>query len=158
MINQNNTAQLNMMMILPMFILWIVISALAIVLIYKQKITKKQSIIIYLITIILGGVILGGIPNAVMPIQQILSAFGGNTTIISIIPMIIILIILILTTIVFGRIFCGYACPVGAIQELISKINFKSSIKEQKNVKYKIDISDKTARIIRLSFFELLLY
>ncbi|TFG24610.1 MAG: 4Fe-4S binding protein [Promethearchaeota archaeon] len=153
MINQNNTTQLNMITALPMFIFWIVISALAIVLIYKQKITKKKSIIIYLISIIIGGIILGGIPNVVMPIQQILSALGGNAIITSLIPMIIVLIILLLTTLVFGRIFCGYACPVGAVQELISKIKFKSSIKGQKNIKFKIDISEKTARIIRWSFF-----
>ena len=138
---------------IPMFILWIAISIVALILINKGKLNRKYSFIIYAIVIVLGGVILGGIPNAVLPIQTILSTIGVSGPIIAILPMIIILIILLLTVLLFGRIFCGFACPVGALQEIVSKIKFKSSVKKQKNVKYKIDISLKTATIIRWIFF-----
>lgn len=138
---------------IPMFILWIAISIVALIPINKRKLNKKYSIIIYIIVVVLGGIILGGIPNSVLPIQTILSYIGVWGPIIAILPMIIILIILLLTVLLFGRIFCGYACPVGALQELISKINFKSSVKKQKYVKYKIDISLRAANIIRWIFF-----
>ncbi|MHA1758021.1 MAG: 4Fe-4S binding protein [Promethearchaeota archaeon] len=143
---------------LPMFIIWIVISTIAIFLIIKNKMSKKSALIIYTISLLLGGILLGALPNPVMPIQIILlnvSTKGGATTLIM--PMIIILIILLLSVVVFGRLFCGYACPLGALQELASKLKFKSSIKEQKDIKYKIDISYRTATIIRWVFFIILI-
>jgi len=142
---------------IPMFILWIAISIVALILINKRKLNKKYSIIIYTIVVVVGGIILGSTPNSVLPIQSILTYIGVWGPIITILPMIIILIILLLTVLLFGRIFCGYACPVGALQELISKINFKSSVKKQKYVKYKIDISLKTATIIRWIFFAIVI-
>lgn len=67
--------------------------------------------------------------------------------------MIIILALLILKTLFIGRIFCGFACPVGILEELISKINFKSNVKDQKNKKFIIEVSSKLAKIIRWTFF-----
>ena len=153
MILQNTGMKFDVITAIPMFILWIAISIVALILINKGKLNKIYSFIIYTIVIVLGGVILGGIPNAVLPIQTILSTIGVISPIITILPMIIILIILLLTVLLFGRIFCGFACPVGALQEIVSKINFKSNVKKQKNVKYKIDISLKTATIIRWILF-----
>jgi len=152
-----NNLTMDMRIAIPMFILWIVISFIALILLFKDKGTKKTRIIIYIISFVLGGILLGGIPSAVMPIQQILRVIGVGSGLLLIIPMIIILTLLILTTLIFGRIFCGFACPVGALQELISKLKFKSNLKEQKYVKYKLDISTKTANIVRWCFFGLLI-
>ena len=138
---------------LPMFILWIVVSIVTLLLIYKRKLNKTYSYIIYAIVVVLGGVILGAVPNLALSIQTLLPAIGVGAPLIVILPMILILTILLLTIFLFGRILCGFACPVGSLQELISKIMFKSNIKKQKNVKYKIDISLKTATIIRWIFF-----
>jgi polyferredoxin len=138
---------------LPMFLLWIVVSIVTLLLIYKRKLNKTYSYIIYAIVVVLGGVILGAVPNLALSIQTLLPAIGVGAPLIVILPMIIILTILLLTIFLFGRILCGFACPVGSLQELISKIMFKSNIKKQKNVKYKIDISLKTATIIRWIFF-----
>ncbi len=138
---------------LPMFLLWIVVSIVTLLLIYKRKLNKTYSYIIYAIVVVLGGVILGAVPNLALSIQTLLPAIGVGAPIIVILPMIIILTILLLTIFLFGRILCGFACPVGSLQELISKIMFKSNIKKQNNVKYKIDISLKTATIIRWIFF-----
>jgi len=138
---------------LPMFLLWIVVFIVALLLIYKGKLNKTYSLIIYTVVVVLGGVILGSVPNLNFSIQTLLPAIGASAPFIVILPMIIILTILLLTVFLFGRILCGFACPVGALQELISKIKFKSNIKKQKNIKYKIDISLKTATIIRWIFF-----
>jgi len=137
---------------LPMFLLWIVVSIVALVLIYKGKLNKTYSLIIYAVVVVLGGVILGAVPNLALSIQTILPAIGTSAPFIVLLPMLIILTILLLSVFLFGRILCGFACPVGGLQELISKIKFKSNIKKQKNVK-KIDISLKTATIIRWIFF-----
>jgi len=137
---------------LPMFLLWIVVFVVALLLLNKGKLNKTYSFIIYTIVVVLGGVILGSVPNLTLSIQTLLSTIGASAPFIVILPMIIILTILLLTVFLFGRILCGFACPVGVLQELISQINFKSNIKKQKNVK-KIDISLKTATIIRWIFF-----
>ena len=142
---------------IPMFISWIVIMILAFYLLFKGKASVKISILLFLGSLILGGIILGAIPNAVMPIQQIFSRFGGDSPINAIIPMLVILALLLLTTLFIGRTFCGYACPVGALQELISKINFKSNIKAQKNNKLHFEIPSKVANIIRWIFFGLII-
>ena len=139
---------------LPMFLMWIIVSIVALLLLYKGKLNKTYSYIIYAVVVVLGGVILGAVPNLALSIQTILPAIGIGAPFIVILPMLIILMILLLSVFLFGRILCGFACPVGVLQELISKIKFKSDIKKQKNVK-KIDISLKTATIIRWIFFGL---
>jgi polyferredoxin len=153
MIFQTNCMSFNLVTALPMFIIWIAVSVLAFVLIKKAKLNLKFSFAIYVAVIVFGGVILGCIPNAVLPIQNILSAIGSSASIFFILPMIIILIILLLTVLLFGRIFCGFACPVGALQEAISRINFKPNVKKQKDIKYKINISRKLATVSRWIFF-----
>lgn len=136
-----------------MFLLWAVLSAISLNFIIKGKLNKKYGILLYSVSAILGGLLLGGIPNAVMPIHVILITLGMNGPILSIVPMIIILGTLLLTVLLFGRLFCGFACPVGALQELASKFKFKSSKKEQKNVKFKLDIPQNVANITRWAFF-----
>jgi len=95
---QTNTQGLDAAIAVPMFIIWITISLFAFIFIYKKKLSSKISIILYLISFVLGGIILGAIPNSIMPIQQILITFGLGLPIISIIPMIIILILLLFST------------------------------------------------------------
>jgi len=157
MIFQGQNLAFEMSIAIPMFISWIILMAVSFYFIFKGKLSKKVSIGLYLISIILGGIILGAVPNAVMPIQQIFDSLGSAIPMNLILPMLIILALLLLTTIFIGRIFCGFACPVGALEELISKINFKSSLKEQKNIKYKIDVSQRTTNIIRWAFFGIIL-
>lgn len=148
---------LDMTIAVPMFISWIVIIVIAFFFIYKRKVSLRISITLYLVSFILGGIILGAIPNAVMPLKQILTNIGIGSPINVSIPMIVILALLLLSTIFFGRIFCGYACPVGAVEELLSKINFKSNIKAQKNNKAHIKISSKMASLIRWIFFGIII-
>ena len=143
----------NMATAMPMFIIWISIICFSLVLVLKSIKKKSISIVILILSIGLGGILLGAIPNAILPILQILTVFGGKIPIVSVIPMVVILGILLLSTFLIGRMFCGYSCPMGALQELASKLNFKSSIKEQKKTKLAIKTSQKIANIIRWSFF-----
>lgn len=140
-----------------MFLSWIVIISLSFYLTLKGKATFKISIIIYIITLVLGGIILGALPNAVMPIQLIFTNLGIGGPINAIIPMILVLALLLISTVFFGRIFCGYACPVGVMEELLSKINFKSKIKAQKDNKFNIKISSKLTSLIRWIFFGIII-
>lgn len=139
---------------IPMFITWVIVSAIALYIIWKDIKSVKIKIALYVISIVLAGFVIGGIPSAVMPIQQVLIVLGsGNAMISAILPLIIIMVLLLLTTIFLGRLFCGFACPVGAIQELLSRIKFKSNLKEQKSINFRIETSSKLAWIIRWIFF-----
>jgi len=137
---QMNGSKIQLTDILPMAILWGILSIVAFALIYKKTMKRSYSLILYSISLIVGGIILVGIPNAVMPIQQILITISMGNPIIGIIPMIIVLIVLLATTLVIGRLFCGYACPLGAVQELISKFQFKNTIKNNGKRKYVLNI------------------
>ena len=143
----------DMSVAIPMFIIWLVIICISLVLILKSRMKQLYSIIILIISIGLGGILLGAIPNAILPILQILMVFRSKSPILSVIPMVVILGVLLLSTFLIGRMFCGHSCPMGALQELASKLKFKSSVKEQKRTKYAINTSQKTANIIRWSFF-----
>jgi len=156
-LNIQQQPTLDMSIAIPMFISWIVIMVLGFYLLYKGKASTKTSTLLYSISLILGGIILGATPNAPMPIQQIFTTIGMAGPINAIIPMLVILVLLLLSALFFGRLFCGHACPVGALEELISKINFKSNIKAQKNNKLHVEIPSKVANIIRWIFFGLII-
>ena len=141
----------------PMFVLWIFIVLVCTYSIYKSKLAKKYKYLLYTISIIIGGLVLGAIPNAVLPIQQILMTISNAGPIAQIIPMIVIVSLLLASTLLIGRMFCGFACPLGALQEFISNLRIKSSIKKQKEVKYYFKIPQKYSKIIRWAFFALII-
>ena len=123
MFQVNQQASFNLATALPMFILWIAIISISTYSIYKSKLVRKYKYILYIISIVIGGIVLGAIPNAVLPIQQILMTISNASPIIQVLPMIIIVSLLLVSTLLIGRMFCGFACPLGALQEAIS--NFR---------------------------------
>ena len=139
-----------------MFLLWGLLIAIPIVgIILQKKFRKSYKYILWgalAASLIIGGIILGAVPNPVMPIIFLKSSIESIGPFISVwIP--IPLILLMLSSVFFGRMFCGYACPVGAAQELMSKIKFKSSKKKQSKVRGIIIIPQKYTKIVRWSFF-----
>ena len=142
-------AGFNVALALPMFFTWIVLTIMGLYLIYSGKKSLKALLLIYVLSIFIGGILIGGIPNAVMPIQQIFMAMGLLIPITVAIPMIIILGILLFSTLIFGRIFCGFACPVGALQELASRVRFTSKVKGENKTKLNPPTSQKVPTIIR---------
>ena len=64
--------------VVPMFLLWAMTFIFVILLIDTEMLTKKLNLVILFITLIFGGILLGGIPNLVMPIQQLLAVLVGG--------------------------------------------------------------------------------
>ncbi|WP_102398743.1 4Fe-4S binding protein [Haloimpatiens massiliensis] len=101
----------------------------------------------------------GGGPSG-SPSVDALCPFGGLETLFSLIKdgayikriapsSLIILICLIVLTILLGRIFCGYICPLGTIQTLINKLGRKLKIKQ-------IKVNEKMDKILRYSKYVVL--
>lgn len=110
----------------PMIILWVITFLFCYILLNAKLITRRIGI--YLITLLFGGVLLGGIPNVVLPIQETLTTIGIRGDMIHMFHPSAVLFFILYSSMIVGRIFCGFVCPIGTLQELISKINFKSDL------------------------------
>jgi polyferredoxin len=67
-----------------------------------------------------------------------------------------VLFILLFSSLFAGQIFCGFICPLGALQELISRISFKSDLDEQKRARYHIEVSSQVSSKVRWIFLGIL--
>lgn len=140
----------------PMILLWLIMFLVVAILIDAKSMSRKVSTTIYSITIIFGGILFGGIPNALLPIQYILVIISVRGEITYLLLVNIILGLLFFSSLIVGRMFCGFVCPVGTLQELISRINFKSDLNEQKEAKYCIEVSSRILSKVRWIFLGVL--
>jgi polyferredoxin len=127
------------------FIILISVGLLSAILIRKQKLNNKLKIILLSSSFIFGGIILGGVPNVVLVFQHIFADIVVPNLWLLLLVRILIFLGL---TLVFGRIFCGYVCPLGAVQELASMIRFKPKLDYNRK-------SQKRKNILRWIFFGL---
>ncbi|MHA1975599.1 MAG: 4Fe-4S binding protein [Candidatus Hodarchaeales archaeon] len=135
-----------------MLFLWLITFLFCIMLIDANLMSQKAATVIYLITFIIGGILLVAIPNTLLPFRVTLEAIATKIDLWFLLPVLAVLTILFSTSLLVGRIFCGYACPLGTFQELLSKINFKSNIKDQKANKFHIKIPRQHSSWIRWYF------
>ncbi|MCY6483047.1 4Fe-4S binding protein [Clostridium aestuarii] len=102
----------------------------------------------------------GGGPDG-SPSTDALCPFGGMETLYSLITTgdyikkvepssLILLIAIIVLTILIGRAFCGYLCPLGTIQSIINKIAKKLNIKQ-------IKVNENLDKILRYAKYAVLL-
>jgi polyferredoxin len=123
---------------------WFAFIGIAFYLLRKRKMNQKNALILTGLSVIVNGLIFGlngAIPNPVQPIQ---SLSGGDIN-----PaFIVILVILLGTSLLFGRLFCGYACPVGSFQEFLWRIRSKIAKK-----KWIIKIPASIAQGVRVAVF-----
>lgn len=116
----------------PKFIVMLVIGIVVIILLKSNKMKKGIKITLLLISTFLFG-FAGNIPAdffhsfAMHPspmcaaTKSLLYGFG--------IPFIVTLFVIFLLTLIGPKLFCGYVCPVGAVQELITMLSDKLKIK-----------------------------
>ena len=142
----------------PMILFWIIACVLGMVLIDTKKMKGKFSILIYSIIVFYAGFVLGGIPNVSIPIERTLNTLSERGDFFDLLHAYAIFGIIIGSSLLFGRIFCGYACPLGAFQELLSKINFKSNIKGQKQNRFHFEITTRSTNKVRWAILGLLIF
>jgi len=111
---------------------------------YKNKVNKKIEYTFLGISTLLGFLIFA----PMIPLQFQLLILGAVKKLgVSSTMVVVVLLLFIFLTALFGRIFCGYICPIGTIQELLYNLPTK-----------KIKIKNKIFQIIfRLIFFSIFL-
>jgi len=119
----------------PKFIVMLFIGLVVLILLKSNKMKKGVKITLLLISTFLFG-FAGNLPFdffhsfAMHPspmcaaTKPLLYGFG--------IPFIVTLFVIFLLTLVGPKLFCGYVCPVGAVQELMSMLSDKLNIKRFK--------------------------
>lgn len=94
------------------FLIWLSIFALGLILHLRKAYSLRVPLLV--VSLILTGFYLGGCPCPVGAWYYLLSA---NKDIFGLV--LLLLLIPVVLTIFRGRIFCGWMCPIGAIQELL---------------------------------------
>lgn len=114
------------------------VMALMAILLRKGRMQRKVAIAISITTVLVAGILLGGVPD---PVTQYMQIFRGLS--VGKAPVVPLFGLLLLTALalVTGRLFCGHACPVGAAQELMSRVT-----------KRKVDIERFRPRLVRAAF------
>ncbi|MCK7476812.1 MAG: 4Fe-4S binding protein [Candidatus Moduliflexus flocculans] len=119
----------------PKFVTMLVIGFIALVLLLTRKMTNKVKVPILLLSTFLYGIaanlpikLFAGFSMHPSPIcsatKSILYGFRP--------PMIAMLAVILVLTIVGPKLFCGWVCPVGAVQELIAMLADKLRIRRRK--------------------------
>lgn len=119
----------------PKFLTMLIIAALVLILLLSRKMNDRLKVLILLVSTFLYGVSANlGIkffsgfsmhPSPVCTVtKSILYGFG--------LPMMVFLAVILFLTLIGPKLFCGWVCPVGAIQELISMLADKLKIKRHK--------------------------
>jgi polyferredoxin len=121
------------------FIYSLVIVFLGAILFKMKLFDHKEKLIILGTSIVIAGFIIQG-PPVIRQLQNLISSLlqGNQIQIILLIG----LPILFVTILIVGRFFCGYPCPVGALQEFVYELPFG-----------KVTINQKTANIVRAIVF-----
>lgn len=138
----------------PMIIFWVITFFFCLIMLVTDAklLSKKVKTVLYLITIFFAGFLLKGIPNVLVPVEYTLITISQRGDMIHLLHPIAIFCLIMGTSFLVGRIFCGFACPIGALQELISTINFKSDLKTQKENKFHIEFSPQISNKVRWAF------
>ncbi len=103
-------------------LLGFVLFAVALLLLKKGKMTGKVRIIMLMASTALGFLLFA----PMLPIQLQALVLGDSASLGGPVMMIVIIFALFsVLTAVFGRVYCGYVCPIGTIQELAYEVPVK---------------------------------
>lgn len=97
-----------------------IIMAFMAVLFKKGIAGRRAAAMAAIATLAVGGLLFGGVPDPVTQYMQVFRGLSlGKVPTVPLIGLSLLTIIALVT----GRLFCGHACPMGAAQELMSKVS-----------------------------------
>lgn len=110
------------------------------VLLATGKFNEKIAVLILGSSVIVAGLLQGGIMDTVIYLHEVLYNSLNGLTVNR--QQALKVALLLVSFLAIGRLFCGYVCPLGAAQELISKL-----------FKKQVHIRSSIAEKVRLAFF-----
>jgi polyferredoxin len=113
--------------------------AVVLVLFWKNRMSGRIAALVLAASVVVAGFLQWGFLDTTIYLHQVLYGIvngGINTT------QAFKIVLILASSLVLGRLFCGYVCPLGAAQELISKF-----------VKKQVHIDVRLSKAIRASFF-----
>jgi ferredoxin-type protein NapH len=121
----------------PLYML--VATAVVMLLFWKKRMSERIALLILAASVFVAGFLQWGFLDTTLYFHQVLyGIFNGGIN-----PTQAFKVVLILaSSLIVGRLFCGYICPLGAAQELVSKL-----------VKRQVHVDVKLSEKIRAAFF-----
>jgi polyferredoxin len=117
-------------------------TAVVLVLFWKKKMNEQIAMVVLAASLLVAGFLQWGFLDTTIYLHQVLWGIvnGGIN------PQQAVKVMLILgTSLIAGRLFCGYICPLGAAQELVSKL-------VKKQVRIEVRISEKVRAVFFVAF------
>ena len=100
----------------------VIVSVVVAVLLIKGKFSRRAGYVLLIVSTLLGFLIFA----PMLPVQFQTVLLGNTQQLMAPIGVVIgMLVAFMVLAFVFGRTFCGYACPIGAVQELVYLIPVK---------------------------------
>jgi len=113
-------------LILTKFIVWIVVTVIATVLLTRHRMSKRTRTAFVIGGVILFGFIYGALlapglnPNPVASVRTLLKGLLVQKQLVA--PVVGMLVIMLAITVISNKSFCGYACQLGLLQDLLHRV------------------------------------
>jgi ferredoxin-type protein NapH len=120
-------------------------TAVVLVLFWKKRMNEQIAMVVLAASLLVAGFLQWGFLDTTIYLHQVLWGIinGGINS-----QQAVKVVLILATSLVAGRLFCGYICPLGAAQELVSKF-----VKDQVHVDVKI--SEKVRAAVFVGFIVL---
>ncbi len=135
--------------ILLKFLLWFIFLFIVFKITRSKKVTPAIRKILYLISLILFGVVLGSDPSAMGTIKDAIALYGAKGVIFP--PRMIALTTFLILVFIANKFFCSWGCQLGTLQDLIFRFNRNK--RDTKGILKQYKPSFWLTNTIRISFF-----
>ena len=125
----------NWLKIFMKFLLWLLLLPIPAVMIARGKMTPPRRRLVYLISIVTFGIVLGSDPSPMGTVKDAIFLLSAHKTIFW--PRIIALVIFLATVVVSTKLICSWGCQFGTLQDLLfrfvrNKKDRKGTVKQFK--------------------------
>jgi NAD-dependent dihydropyrimidine dehydrogenase PreA subunit len=131
------------------FGLWFIFLGTTFFLMRRGNITSRTRKTLYLLAIILFGIILGADPSPMGTVKDAIALYGAKGVFFK--PRMIALAIFLTLVLLANKFICGWGCQLGALQDLIFRLN--RNAKDTKGVLRQYKPSFAVTNSIRILFF-----
>lgn len=105
------------------FVLWVLFFIAAMIILARVKVTRPLRVVMLALAAVIFGLWLGVEPNAPGTVKDGMVLFGADGAIF--LPRLMAFTAFVLMSIIGNKIFCGWGCQFGTLQDLVWQLNVK---------------------------------